>query len=89
MKHQWFLSTVILTCLTCSSQSGSRHDNSPSDDSFWLLGDWQRTNDEEGKSTFETWEQVNDSTYVGMGYTLMDKDTVFKGNHDLGRRQTA
>ena len=33
----------------------------------WLLGKWQRTNEEQGKTTFENWEKTNNSEYNGIG----------------------
>ena len=40
----------------------------------WLLGNWERTNDEEGKKTFEFWSK----DFTGLGFTLIKNDTVFK-----------
>ena len=42
----------------------------------WLLGNWKRNNNEEGKETFETWKKNSTSEYSGLGYTLKDKDTI-------------
>ncbi|AGC76536.1 putative lipoprotein [Nonlabens dokdonensis DSW-6] len=47
----------------------------------WLEGNWQRVNDKEGLKTYEYWEQdVNQDylAYSGIGFTLQEKDTVFK-----------
>ncbi len=44
----------------------------------WLLGSWNRTNNEEGKKTFEYWTKKSPEEYVGLGYTLQGQDTVFK-----------
>lgn len=49
----------------------------------WILGPWMRTNDEEGRKTFEYWEKRSDSEYVGFSYTLENQDTVFKENMRL------
>jgi hypothetical protein len=49
----------------------------------WLLGEWQRTNDDAGLKTYEIWEKANDTTYVGLGFTLSGKDTVFMENLTL------
>jgi len=43
----------------------------------WLLGEWERTNNKKGSITYEQWEKAGD-TYIGLGYTLKDADTVFK-----------
>ncbi len=44
----------------------------------WIIGNWVRTNDEPGKTTFENWLKITNFEYVGEGFTLADKDTVFK-----------
>ncbi len=40
----------------------------------FLLGNWQRTNDKPGNTTFENWEE----NFTGLGYTLKESDTIFK-----------
>ena len=42
----------------------------------WLLGKWKRTNEVKGKDTFENWEKINNSEYLGIGFTIQNKDTV-------------
>lgn len=44
----------------------------------WLLGDWKRTNDQKGRVTFESWKKINKDQYEGIGYTLVQTDTVSK-----------
>lgn len=46
----------------------------------FLLGRWERSNEEAGKQTFETWIKQNDTTYIGHGYTLRGTDTVWQEN---------
>lgn len=41
----------------------------------WLLGNWNRLNDEDNNRTYEQWEKI-DSIYQGLGYTLNNNDTV-------------
>lgn len=41
---------------------------------FFLIGDWERLNNKEGKTTYEFWK----SDFSGLGITLQKKDTVFK-----------
>ncbi|MEP2935359.1 MAG: DUF6265 family protein [Gilvibacter sp.] len=43
----------------------------------WLLGDWQRTNDDQGKQTYEQWAKISDTQYSGLGFTMQANDTVF------------
>ncbi len=49
----------------------------------WLEGNWQRTNEREGKKTFENWKKISDTEYSGEGFTLMHTDTVFQENIKL------
>lgn len=44
----------------------------------WLLGNWQRTNEAEGRQTYERWKRVNDNELKGWGYTLVASDTVWQ-----------
>ncbi len=45
----------------------------------WILGDWERTNDELGKETYESWTKEGNS-YIGHGYTIQEiefqRDTI-------------
>jgi hypothetical protein len=43
----------------------------------WLLGNWQRSNEAEGKETFEFWHKSDSDSYSGIGFTMQDGDTVF------------
>lgn len=45
----------------------------------WLLGQWERTNNSKDSKNYEHWSKTDDS-YIGLGYTLQAKDTVFKEN---------
>lgn len=40
----------------------------------FLVGDWERLQEKEGKKTYEIWN----SDFTGLGITLKEKDTVFK-----------
>ena len=40
----------------------------------FLIGHWIRINDKEGNQTYEHW----DTNLKGIGYTLKEKDTIFK-----------
>jgi hypothetical protein len=44
----------------------------------WLVGEWKRTNDEPGMVTKETWLKSNDTTYLGLGYTMKGNERVFE-----------
>ena len=72
-----FLIIVIIAGLfnSCSTSLSEEKQENNLD---WLLGSWQRTNDESGRETFESWTKVNDANYSGLGYTLSEGDTVFR-----------
>lgn len=60
-----------------------------SSESFdWLLGEWRRTNEQEGKQTFENWKKARDTEYHGFGFTLQNSDTVWKENIILIKHDT-
>jgi len=60
----------------------------PSEGDFsYLLGSWKRTNEEAGKETFEQWSKINDELYVGLGYTMMASDTIWKEDVELRRSE--
>ncbi|MFC4633077.1 hypothetical protein ACFO3O_04120 [Dokdonia ponticola] len=60
----------------------------PKGDFDYLIGHWERTNEQEGKKTFEIWERPDSLTYKGIGYTLKDTDTIWKEQMQLIKRDT-
>lgn len=42
----------------------------------WLLGEWKRLNEEEGKETFENWNKISNTEYSGIGFTMQNGDTI-------------
>jgi hypothetical protein len=56
----------MICCLSCARQ-----------DFDWLIGDWKRTDDQEGRATFEYWTKNAGTEYIGLGFTLHGPDTVF------------
>ncbi|MDT0648998.1 DUF6265 family protein [Autumnicola edwardsiae] len=44
----------------------------------WMLGTWKRTNNTDNSSTFENWIKKSSEEYSGVGYTLNNRDTIFK-----------
>ncbi len=71
----FFFSSFIF--FSCTEKKLDRQ-NSVKNHFSWLLGNWERINEQAGRRTFEQWEQINDSLFRGMGYTLEGTDTVFK-----------
>lgn len=69
---------LLLSCQSNTADKSEKKSTSKNLYSFdFLLGDWKRTNEEKGKTTYESWKKHNDSTYIGKSYTMLGKDTVF------------
>jgi hypothetical protein len=60
----------------------------PKGDFDYLIGNWERTNEQEGKKTFEVWERFEKNVYKGIGYTLQENDTIWKEQMQLIKRDT-
>jgi hypothetical protein len=58
---------IILICISCSKEKSSQYPT-------FLIGNWERLYEKEGKKTFEIWN----ADFKGLGFTLKEKDTVFK-----------
>jgi len=48
------------------------------EDFSWLLGSWQRINEEEGRQTFEHWKKQSKDEFIGIGCTLKGGDTIWQ-----------
>jgi len=68
-----FAFTLLALLFSCSS-------NSEPSEFDWLVGEWARTDDVKGQHTFENWTKGKGSEYVGLGWTMVEQDTVFKEN---------
>lgn len=72
----------ILSLLSCERKDISRDiaiEGSNSKLDFdWLLGNWKRVNDDGENLTFESWVKNDNSTYTGVGFTLLQADTVWQ-----------
>jgi len=42
----------------------------------WLLGNWIRNNEVEGKETYEVWNKISSKEYSGSGFTMQQNDTL-------------
>ena len=63
----------------CSQKQSSNDEIEITNSSFdWIVGNWERTNDEVGKKTFENWGKKSITEFVGEGFTLAENDTIFK-----------
>jgi hypothetical protein len=73
-----FTSMILLLVITSVGCTQSIENK----DFSWLLGDWQRTNNEAGQLTTESWE-FSQKEYQGLGVTVVGSDTVFFENISL------
>ena len=55
----------------------------------WLIGNWKRLYEEEGKETFENWEKINKNIYKGHGFTLQNSDTLWQEYIQLTKEDTS
>lgn len=78
MKSKIIVICFIAIALSCKEKTSNNQQNFD-----WMLGSWIRTNDQEGKTTFENWIKYNDSVYSGFGYTMQNNDTVWQENVKL------
>jgi len=78
LKSAFYLLLLLLFNQLSYGQVSSLDNNPKNFD--WLLGHWQRTNETEGKETFETWVKLSNNEYHGIGFTLQNNDTIFLEN---------
>lgn len=52
----------------------------------WLIGNWERTGEEEGKKTYEQWKSGKNGELIGMGCTLQGQDTIWKEDIVLDKK---
>ncbi|MEL7145442.1 MAG: DUF6265 family protein [Bacteroidota bacterium] len=69
---------LLLFAFACQPASQKDESRSGLASFSWLVGEWQRENDDVGKQTFEYWEQLSDTVYTGLGCTIAAGDTTFR-----------
>ncbi len=73
------ISLTLLLFLTSFSTPESAQIPKPLNEDFsWLLGSWQRINEEEGRQTFEHWKKQSKDEFIGIGCTLKGGDTIWQ-----------
>ncbi len=72
------ITLIAFAFIMCNTkQNGNKETTTTKSGNFdWLLGKWQRTNEEQGKATFENWEKSSDTVYSGIGFTIQNNDTI-------------
>ena len=78
----------LISFLFIISCQKTKTPNFPKGDFDYLIGNWERTNEQEGKETYEIWEQTDKNSYKGIGYTLQNSDTIWKEQMRLTQRDT-
>lgn len=81
MKEILKFTVIVLIALVftmCNTKRNEKVESTTikSENFDWLLGKWQRINEEPGKMTFENWRKINDSEYSGVGFTIQNSDTL-------------
>ncbi len=75
---------IIISLISCKIDKQPIENDTISLTPFeWLEGKWQRVNNKNGLKTYEFWEQdlsQDELIFTGIGFTLKEKDTVFKEN---------
>ncbi|WP_255497854.1 DUF6265 family protein [Flavobacterium sp. I3-2] len=92
MKKIVFLlcSSLIISCSDKTTDKSLNNETVKSEvetsENFdWLLGDWKRLNNDEGNETFENWKKINDTEYLGIGFTLKNGDTISQEKMELSK----
>ena len=83
MKNILFLLGITVVLFSCNGQPKTEIENNHNAEVVmqnfdWLLGNWIRTNEKENKQTFERWEKNSDAEYIGLAYTMQNKDTIWR-----------
>jgi hypothetical protein len=77
---------IYLSILLFAACSEPKEVSGPFD---WLLGTWLRSDDAEGRQTYEDWKKLSNDIYHGHGYTLVGADTVWQERMILSEVEAA
>ena len=85
MKHFGLILLCITFMMACNhtTQNAENEVQKQAGEFDWLLGNWQRVNETDGKETFENWLANADGSYVGKGFTMFAEDTVWQEDMHL------
>lgn len=79
-KLNWKIILIIIFMQVACTETQKKDNEINYNSLDWIIGNWERINDEPGKKTFENWLKNSEDEYVGEGFTLAEKDTIFKEN---------
>jgi hypothetical protein len=80
-KNKILFLIIGILLVSCNPEVGNQNSFSSTiqNENFdWLIGNWKRVHEDQGKRTFETWSKINDSEYIGFGCTTHGKDTIWQ-----------
>ena len=82
MKIAFLMLTVVAIYCNVSCMAQKHHNLKDADqfDFSLLVGDWKRSNDSNGKQTYESWHIDSRNMAKGFGYTMSSQDTIWKEN---------
>lgn len=80
-----FISSICIFS-SCQPEKSSESNETNFD---WIVGDWQRSNEESGKKTYEYWEKESGKEYAGLGCTIFAGDTTFREDLRIYRKKGA
>lgn len=85
MKKVVLVSLCITIMLACQNKEQNKEAivETKAGEFDWLLGNWKRVNDTDGKETFENWEVKDDGSYQGKSFTMFASDTVWQEDMHL------
>lgn len=67
----------MISCSNTNKSDNKSDEDLKSVETFdWLLGNWQRNNEQEDRETFEIWNKKDSTEYYGLGFTLQNSDTI-------------
>lgn len=73
MKNVFYLLITLVIC-QCTNTPTTKD---------WLLGKWIRIDTTPGRLTYEYWTKINDSSYIGHGFVMQKKDTIWQEKMQL------
>jgi len=83
-----FIGILVISCNQDKNKKTKTNKDSielteKTNDFDWLLGKWKRSNEVIGKETFENWDKISKTEYVGSSCTIQNTDTIYQENFRL------
>ncbi|WP_282629434.1 DUF6265 family protein [Empedobacter sedimenti] len=80
MKQIIFGIVMLISFNACQSTKAT---STKGHDFNFLVGEWIRTNEKTDRKTYESWKKLNNTTYLGCGFTIKNNDTIFQEHTTL------